>query len=117
MDLRWDRNCSAVWRQVPAPMLATMSPGEGTEHITSADTCDADYSRLLARAYANGKGLASPAGLHPLPDGKGGFVPGGIRTRVTGVKGRRPGPLDDGDTTKRTFNYNMRLFGGYHRAH
>ena len=24
-------------------------------------------------------------------------VPGGIRTRVTGVKGRRPRPLDDGD--------------------
>ena len=27
-----------------------------------------------------------------------GSVPSGIRTRVTGVKGRRPGPLDDGDT-------------------
>ena len=26
-------------------------------------------------------------------------VPSGIRTRVTGVKGRRPGPLDDGDKT------------------
>ena len=25
-------------------------------------------------------------------------VPDGIRTRVTAVKGRCPGPLDDGDT-------------------
>ena len=24
-------------------------------------------------------------------------VPDGIRTRVTGLKGQRPGPLDDGD--------------------
>jgi hypothetical protein len=28
-----------------------------------------------------------------------GGVPSGIRTRVTGVKGRRPRPLDDGDTS------------------
>ena len=25
------------------------------------------------------------------------LVPDGIRTRVTGLKGQRPGPLDDGD--------------------
>jgi hypothetical protein len=43
-------------------------------------------------------------------------VPGGIRTRVTGVKGRRPGPLDDGDTVlvsvathNGTLNYNTRV--------
>lgn len=27
-------------------------------------------------------------------------VPRGIRTLVTGVKGRRPGPLDDGDARR-----------------
>jgi hypothetical protein len=28
-------------------------------------------------------------------------VPSGIRTRVADVKGRRPGPLDDGDSETR----------------
>jgi hypothetical protein len=51
------------------------------------------FRRFIARATA----LAQPtAGTNRI---KGG-VPSGIRTRVTGVKGRRPGPLDDGD--KRT---------------
>ena len=27
-------------------------------------------------------------------------VPNGVRTRVSGVKGQRPSPLDDGDTIK-----------------
>ena len=27
-------------------------------------------------------------------------VPDGIRTRVTGLKGQRPGPLDDGDMSR-----------------
>lgn len=40
-----------------------------------------------------GLNLSVPEGKRPFL----GYVPSGIRTRVTGVKGRRPGPLDDGD--------------------
>ena len=43
----------------------------------------------LARKYARHR-VASKSG-----------VPGGSRTRVTGVKGRCPGPLDDRDVQKR----------------
>ena len=56
--------------------------GRGCEHIGTEDTFDGDYGRLLDRVLR-----------------ERGYVPSGIRTRVTGVKGRRPGPLDDGDAS------------------
>jgi hypothetical protein len=51
--------------------VATVRPGwmkdyEGgpTSGITAEDTVDADYGRLLERAYV--KGLASPRGFEPV---------------------------------------------------
>jgi hypothetical protein len=39
--------------------------GEGTEHIRPEDTFDADYGALLARFWASGKVVTSPAGFEP----------------------------------------------------
>src|SRR5262245_33992470 len=59
--------------------------------------------------------LAAPAGLRRgslrLHSRAKAGVPGGIRTRVTGVKGRRPGPLDDGDLMARAFHHNTASTG------
>ena len=46
------------------------------------------------RTYHVTAPLAVPEGLLGVHSGS---VPSGIRTRVAGVKGRYPGPLDDGD--------------------
>jgi hypothetical protein len=43
---------------------------------------------------------ATIAGDNRLPFGFIGGDPNGIRTRVTGVRGRCPEPLDDGTTAK-----------------
>lgn len=72
---RFDKLFSGIAAPVPAYIPIGM---QGTEHITAADTFDADYARLLARVQRVG-------------------VPDGIRTRVSALKGPRPGPLDDGD--------------------
>ncbi|HVL69274.1 MAG TPA: recombinase family protein [Vicinamibacterales bacterium] len=56
---------------------------EGWEHLTAEDTFDADYGRLLERAYEryarSGKGVASPDGIEQNFHGKGVASPTGPR--------------------------------------
>ena len=63
---RFDKLFSGVVvRWIPGSRLSFIPEGDttGTQGITAEDTGEADYGRLLERAYA--KGMASPPGFEP----------------------------------------------------
>lgn len=73
----------------------TVQAGEGVYLSRRAD----DELFALCRE-GTCRGLKTPRPETPdcsAASGLGLCVPDGIRTRVTGLKGQRPGPLDDGD--------------------
>ena len=65
---------------------------------------------LLRQAFA----LSDSEGAKPLFYKKNG--PSEIRTRVTGVRGRRPKPLDDGTLGPVIITENLRFFYKKHKA-
>ena len=48
------------------PRFVTIGATRGVEHVTSADTLDLEYGRLLDRVASDGKVVASPTGYAPF---------------------------------------------------
>ena len=142
MNIFWSafRPSKLSWRQTPA----SEAPPHARRHCwldthggcNAASTFTATHShdiRGCAQTYLqkteNAKGSQVdvgdsqsrrsnwPSAEFPYPTTEGIGVPDGIRTRVTAVKGRCPGPLDDGDarvtaSLQASFKANTGMFGG-----
>jgi hypothetical protein len=97
---RWRRRARLRSMRAPAAgasrvrsCFTTTALSEVDGHVRTSGPRRSDVrTRVAVTAHKKQKPLAGPS------RGFGG-VPDGIRTRVSGVKSRGPGPLDDGDQT------------------
>ena len=98
-DEHADRGHRAV-REVEDPrrLVGEDQPGAGQAVHRSADESD-DQEREQIVEHVTSALEAMSSGPRPIRSGFGDRevrAPNGIRTRATALKGRRPGPLDDG---------------------